>query len=49
MRTAVATTDGQRNVAGVLGEVVVPEALRASGKDRDVREREAGITLARAL
>ena len=26
--TAVATTDGRREVAGVLGEVVVPEALR---------------------
>ena len=52
--TAVATTDGQRNVAGVLGEVVVPEALRASGRERDVREydigeREPGIPLARAL
>lgn len=52
--TAVATTDGQRNVAGVLGEVVVPEALRASARDRDTREpetseREPGITLARAL
>ena len=36
--TAVATTDGLRNVAGVLGEVVVPEALRVSGRDRDVQE-----------
>lgn len=57
--TAVATTDGQRNVAGVLGEVVVPEALRAPGRDRDAREcdireleareREPEIPLARAL
>ncbi len=47
--TAAATTDGRRDVAGVLGEVVVPEALRDSGHKRDTRDREPGITLARAL
>jgi hypothetical protein len=47
--TAVAATDGRRSVAGVLGEVVVPEALRESSPERDVPEREPGITLARAL
>jgi hypothetical protein len=47
--TAVATTDGRRNVAGVLGEVVVPEALRDTGRERNMPEGEPGITLARAL
>jgi len=47
--TAVAATDGRRSVAGVLGEVVVPEALRESSPERDLPEREPGITLARAL
>ena len=52
--TAVATTDGQSNVAGVLGEVVVPEALRASDRERhmcerDIQEPEQGVALARAL
>ena len=47
--TAVAATDGRRSVAGVLGEVVVPEALRESSRERDMPEREPGITLARAL
>ena len=47
--TAVATTDGQRKVAGVLGEVVVPEALRASNRERDTPDREPEVPLARAL
>ena len=47
--TAVAATDGRRSVAGVLGEVVVPEALRESAEERDMPEREAEIALARAL
>ena len=56
--TAVTTTDGHRNVAGVLGEVVVPEALRDADRDRNRRGRneserrelpELPITLARAL
>jgi hypothetical protein len=54
--TAVTTTDGGRNVAGVLGEVVVPEALRDGGRERDghrptdSREPAAGaIPLASAL
>ena len=47
--TAVAATDGRRSVAGVLGEVVVPEALRESPRERDMPEREPGIPLARAL
>jgi len=33
----------------VLGEVVVPEALRESAEERDMPEREAEIALARAL
>ena len=37
--TAVTTTDGRRDVAGVLGEVVVPEALRPDRRDRNGRER----------
>ena len=47
--TAVATMDGRRNVAGVLGEVVVPEALRDSARGRKEPPREPGVTLARAL
>jgi len=47
--TAVAATDGRRSVAGVLGEVVVPEALRDSAEERAMPEREAEIALARAL
>ena len=37
--TAVTTTDGRRNVAGVLGEVVVPEALQSARTDRSGSER----------
>jgi hypothetical protein len=47
--TAVATTDGRRGVAGVLGEVVVPEALREQPRDAPVLEPEERIALARAL
>jgi len=47
--TAVTTTDGRRDVAGVLGEVVVPEALRDSARERDTRDPEPRITLAHAL
>jgi len=47
--TAVTTTDGRRNVAGVLGEVVVPEALRDSARERDTGDQEPEIALARAL
>ena len=47
--TAVTTTDGRRNVAGVLGEVVVPEALRDSARERDPGDQEPEIALARAL
>jgi hypothetical protein len=46
---AAATADGRRDVAGVLGEVVVPEALRAADRKSDTGDREPGITLARAL
>jgi hypothetical protein len=45
--TAVTTTDGRRQVAGVLGEVVVPEALRDPRRERDSRRRE--MVLAQAL
>jgi hypothetical protein len=38
--TTVTTTNGRPNVAGVLGEVVVPEALRDKPADRDGRDRE---------
>lgn len=56
--TAVTTTDGRRAVAGVLGEVIVPEALRDSSRARDRREPADGeqselpartMALARAL
>jgi hypothetical protein len=56
--TAVTTTDGRRNVVGVLGEVVVPDALRDVHRDRNRRARneterlelpERGVALARAL
>jgi len=47
--TVIAATDGRQGAAGVLGEVVVPEALRESPRERDMPEREPGITLARAL
>lgn len=47
--TAVATTDGRRGVAGVLGEVVVPEALREQPPDRTDVDPEQRVALARAL
>jgi hypothetical protein len=47
--TAIATMDGQRSVAGVLGEVVVPEAVCPASNGRELPEREPEITLARAL
>ena len=47
--TAVATTDGRRGVAGVLGEVVVPEALREQPREPIAMEPEQTIALARAL
>ena len=47
--TAVTTMDGQRNVAGVLGEVVVPEALRDSTRESETLDHEPGMPLARAL
>ena len=47
--TAVATTDGRRGVAGVLGEVVVPEALREQPREPVAMEPEQTIALARAL
>lgn len=47
--TAVATTDGRRGVAGVLGEVVVPEAIREQSRERATVEPEHAIALARAL
>ena len=51
--TAAATTDGRRGVAGVLGEVVVPEAIREQTQ-KEIAERvnvepEERIALARAL
>ena len=47
--TAVTTSDGRRQVAGVLGEVVVPEALRDQERERDGLERSRGVMLAEAL
>ena len=47
--TAVAATDGRRGVAGVLGEVVVPEALREEPRERIADKPEQSIALARAL
>jgi len=47
--TAVATTDGRRGVAGVLGEVVVPEALREPRDDRAREIADPEIVLAQAL
>ena len=49
--TVVTTTDGRAKLVGVLGEVVVPEALRDAHQHRDVREcePERGIALASAL
>lgn len=47
--TAVATTDGRRRVAGVLGEVVVPEALREECRERVAGIPDPEIALARAL
>ena len=47
--TAITTTDGRCQVAGVVGEVVVPEALRDSTRERDALDSDPGIPLARAL
>src|SRR5690349_16616567 len=49
--TSVTATNGRTNTAGVLGEVVVPEALRDSEgqENRDAREPGAEIALAQAL
>jgi hypothetical protein len=47
--TAVAATDGRRGVAGVLGEVVVPEALRERPREAVTVEPEQRMALARAL
>jgi len=47
--TAVATTDGRRSVAGVLGEVVVPEALREQTRERQTGIPDPELALARAL
>ena len=47
--TALTTTDGRRSVVGVLGEVVVPEALRDSTRASETLDHEQGIPLARAL
>ena len=47
--TAVATTDGRRGIAGVLGEVVVPEALRDQPGNRERQIPDPEIALARAL
>jgi hypothetical protein len=47
--TAVATTDSRRGVAGVLGEVVVPEAIREQSRESVTVEPEHAVALARAL
>jgi len=47
--TAVTTADGRRQIAGVLGEVVVPEALRDQGQEREQRVPEPEIALVQAL
>jgi hypothetical protein len=54
--TAVTTADGRPSCAGVLGEVVVPEALRDADRNQISRpaelqseDRSRGMALARAL